>query len=358
MRFSTLSATAAIVAGVSALPQQIQPNAQPATALPVSAFLETPKFVTPLTLEEAMEKFKDAPSTNSTTMRLMAAKPATPASATCTNPRTRPEWETLGDSDKQAFVDAIKCLMKKPASGQFRGAQSRYEDVVTLHQTFTPQVHNNDIFLLWHRYLLWSFENILQTECGYSRSMPWWDEAKWAGNFQSSSVFSAKYFGGLTNGGCVTNGQFNSTSTTAHIGPGNSNRAHCISRNYNAATTQYCSYDYVNYCASLTDYHDMQNCNQGGPHAQGHNGIGGVMSDVYASPSDPVFWLHHGFVDHMYQQWQIKSSSRVSTTGVDGTDATGAALTMNTNILMTNLKPTVKLSQVVDTKSTTLCYTY
>ena len=82
------------------------------------------------------------------------------------------------------------------------------------------------------------------------------------------------------------------------------------------------------------------------------------MSDVYASPSDPVFWLHHGFVDHMYQNWQTQSASRVSTQAVDGRDANGAALTMNTNIFMTNLKPTVKLSQVVDTKSQLLCYTY
>ena len=82
------------------------------------------------------------------------------------------------------------------------------------------------------------------------------------------------------------------------------------------------------------------------------------MSDVYASPSDPIFWLHHGFVDYMYQQWQSQNDVRVSTTGVDGVDSTGNALTMNTNILMTNLKPTVKLNQVVNTQSSLLCYTY
>ena len=195
-----------MVAGVSALPQQIKPDAQPASALPVDAFLETPKWVTPLTLEEAQEKFRNAPTVNNPGFRLAAAPALTPASPTCSNPRFRPEWSTLSDASKQAFVDGIKCLMRRAPSGRFSGAQSRYEDLVVLHQTFTPQVHNNDIFLLWHRYYLWSFENLLQTECGYGGGIPWWNEARWAGNFQSSSVFSSRYFGSLTNGGCLTNG--------------------------------------------------------------------------------------------------------------------------------------------------------
>ena len=138
MRFSTLSATAAVVAGVSALPQQIQPNAPPAVALPVSAFLETPKWVTPLTLEEAMDKFKDAPNSNTTFMNFLAAQPASPASATCSNPRVRHEWDSLSDTDKQSYVDAVKCLMKKPATGKFSGSKSRYEDLGVASSDFHP----------------------------------------------------------------------------------------------------------------------------------------------------------------------------------------------------------------------------
>jgi tyrosinase len=35
----------------------------------------------------------------------------------------------------------------------------------------------------------------------------------------------------------------------------------------------------------------MAACAEGGAHAWGHNGIGAVMQDVYASPADPVFFL-------------------------------------------------------------------
>ena len=40
----------------------------------------------------------------------------------------------------------------------------------------------------------------------------------------------------------------------------------------------------------------MASCAEGGAHAWGHNGIGSVMQDTYASPADPVFFLHHGFI--------------------------------------------------------------
>jgi tyrosinase len=42
----------------------------------------------------------------------------------------------------------------------------------------------------------------------------------------------------------------------------------------------------------------------GGVHAAGHWQVGLNALDVYASPSDPVFWLHHAQVDRLWAIWQ------------------------------------------------------
>jgi tyrosinase len=41
-----------------------------------------------------------------------------------------------------------------------------------------------------------------------------------------------------------------------------------------------------------------------GMHAAGHFIMGGDASDLYSSPNDPVFFLHHAMVDYVYWIWQ------------------------------------------------------
>ncbi len=41
-----------------------------------------------------------------------------------------------------------------------------------------------------------------------------------------------------------------------------------------------------------------------GMHAAGHFTIGGDGTDLFASPNDPLFFLHHSMLDHLYWIWQ------------------------------------------------------
>jgi tyrosinase len=102
----------------------------------------------------------------------------------------------------------------------------------------------------------------------------------------------------------------------------------------------------------------MAACAEGGAHAYGHNGIGAVMGDVYASPGDPVFWLHHLFIDHNYRIWQNADPARITAAGVNGVDKFGNQLTMNTMIYVEGLRPDIAVRDIINTKSTTLCYRY
>jgi len=287
----------------------------------------------------------------------------------CANPAVRTEWSVFPTADRLAFIASIKCLMGKPASGKFAPAKNRYEDFVRLHQAMMPTVHNNDIFLIWHRYYLWAFEQTLMKECGLKKPMPWWDETKWTGRFSQSDMFTdTRYFGHMvaaSNGGpvCITSGAF--ANLVCNIGPGNSNTPHCMSRAVNAGNTGQVSANFVNTCNSRTSFSDMASCSQYGPHAYGHNGIGGVMSDVSASPSDPVFWMHHSFVDHSFRIWQNKGGfTRVE--NVNGKDINGNALSMGYVINIGGITgfPSVPIRSVMNTQSgvtiggRSFCYRY
>jgi len=325
----------------------VLPEPSLAPALPLNLFNNT--IVKPLTLEEALSFKKTeqpAPKTFATNIGILA---------TCANPRVRIEWDSYSTADRTAFVNAIKCLMGRPASGAFGQSRSRYEDFVALHQSLTPNVHGNAKFLIWHRYYLWTFEDVLRTECGFNRPIPWFDETKYAGRFSQSSVFSNEWFGAVGIGGnCVTNGQF--ANLRLNVGPGSGNTPHCLARNGDASKTANTNSAMVNACNSRTTYADMAGCSEGGAHAWGHNGIGAVMSDAYASPGDPVFFLHHAFIDRNFRIWQNASPSRQTTIG--GTDRVGNPLTLDTSVSVNGIRPNVVIRDILDTTSEKLCYKY
>jgi tyrosinase len=214
MRSSILSIIFAVAAGVAALPQSV-PTTPLAPALPIEQFENKQQFQRArlLTLEDVLAGAHKVNTTETPQEPEFNAFPDDMSiSATCSNPRVRQEWDSYSDGDRQAFISAIRCLQNRPSSGQFSQSKTRYEDLVALHQTLTPNIHSqldrpNAKFLIWHRYYLWAFEDILRSECGFDRNMPWFDETRYAGRFTQSSIFSSRWFGSANvNGNCVTDG--------------------------------------------------------------------------------------------------------------------------------------------------------
>ncbi|KAF1845022.1 Di-copper centre-containing protein [Cucurbitaria berberidis CBS 394.84] len=356
MRTSVLSASLAVVASVAALPQEL-PGIKIVLPLPLNIFAETPKLVTPVPFDVAVEKFKawNASVTIGDAQKRDNGESLLSTRATCGNIRVRKEWDSCSDNERQAFINGIKCLMSRGPSGQFSQSKSRYEDLVALHQTLTPNVHGNDKFLLWHRYYTWTFEDMMRTECGFNGALPWFDETRYAGRFDQSSIFSERWFGSINVGGnCVTNGQF--ANLAINVGPGSGNQLHCLARNNDGSKTANCNQAYVDQCNAFGDYHGMAECAEGGPHAWGHNGIGAVMQDTFGSPADPTFWLHHTFVDRNFRIWQNRDGGRVNS--ISGTDKAGNRLTLDTTINVYDMRRTVRIRDVLDTTAETLCYKY
>lgn len=71
------------------------------------------------------------------------------------------------------------------------------------------------------------------------------------------------------------------------------------------------------------------------------------MSDVSASPSDPIFWMHHLFVDHGFRIWQNADPSR--TTTINGNDHNGKPLTMDTMVSVGGIRPDVRIGDIMNT---------
>lgn len=61
---------------------------------------------------------------------------------------------------------------------------------------------------------------------------------------------------------------------------------------------------YVDECLAKTSYLKFWPCLESAPHVGGHGGVGGKMLDPIASPGDPLFYLHHTWLDKIFWEWQ------------------------------------------------------
>lgn len=93
------------------------------------------------------------------------------------------------------------------------------------------------------------------------------------------------------------------------------------------------------------------------------------MLDVYASPNDPLFWIHHTQLDYMWALWQKADKARLADIGGArtiegfGPDAEHAEpTTLDTPVWMGFMNEDVAVRAVMDTMNRdgqgVLCYEY
>ncbi|KAM0417165.1 hypothetical protein ACHAPT_012874 [Fusarium lateritium] len=284
--------------------------------------------------------------------------------STCnwSNVRVRREWNTFSKNEKKAYIDAVKCIQSKPAkspSSFAPGAKTRFDDWVATHLNQTQIIHYTGNFLVWHRYFTWLYEEALRNECGYKGTQPYWDWAITAvTGLSKSSIFDGSEYSmsgdgeyipnrpdiilgassGLPpvylptghGGGCVKSGPFKDMSV--NLGPAALDlpggevesrpnpldyNPRCLKRDLGDAVNR----RYANATSILSNIlkpknvHDFQMQMQGVPgsgdigiHGGGHYSLGGDPgNDVYTSPGDPAFYLHHAMIDRVWWIWQMLS---------------------------------------------------
>ncbi|SCN91481.1 related to monophenol monooxygenase [Fusarium fujikuroi] len=175
----------------------------------------------------------------------------------------------------------------------------------------------------------------------------WWDETRDAGNFIDSPLLDPDTgFGGNGTGPhhCVIDGPF--ANTTLHIGPGQSVSDHCLSRKVNEFNSTLGNETYVHECHSKTTYLDFWETTGYTTHGAGHSGVGGVMEDIDASPGDPLFYIHHAFIDRLWWKWQSEDpDSRLYQLGGSSTQGGTEELTLDYVMTTYEIRPNVTVKE-------------
>ncbi|KAH8844659.1 hypothetical protein MCOR27_009202 [Pyricularia oryzae] len=246
-----------------------------------------------------------------TSLLLVAGEP-------CTNPGQRHAWHTLSNADKKAYIDAELCLMAKPASLGLPGTRTKFDELQAIHQLQAYSTHHVGAFLPFHRLMMHAHETALRDDCGYTGRQPYWQEQLDAGRFSGSVVFDAATgFGGDGSGrdGCITDGPF--ANYTNSLGPGYAVTDHCIDRAIGDSVSTLSSQDNVDRCVGQTTWERAWACIESLPHVGGHAGVGRQMANGVSSPGDPLFYLHHTWLDKIYWDWQARDRP-VRTTTISG----------------------------------------
>ncbi|KAF9457315.1 hypothetical protein BDZ94DRAFT_1314333 [Collybia nuda] len=320
---------------------------------------------------------------------------------TCTNPIVRKEWRNLSNPEKSAYLNAVKCLQSKPAitpTSVAPGVVSRFEDLIVTHIQQTFSIHFVGHFLPWHRYMVAVYEKALRDECGLTTAHPYWDwtlDADTPTSFIQSPVFDSTYgFGGngpyvasppgsppgfevpgRTGGGCVADGPF--STMVVRMGPADdmSGNPRCLHRDFSPAfASQFLNAAITADTISKSDYgHFMRavegetNFEHSGIHGGGHYGVGGTLGeigDLYNSPSDPLFYMHHANLDRVWWSWQKKNlAARLTDISgpiniLDYDNALGGNVTLSFPLSMGLNGPDVTIEDVMDIRGDTLCYDY
>ncbi|KAI5777134.1 hypothetical protein EDC01DRAFT_714096 [Geopyxis carbonaria] len=304
-----------------------------------------------------------------TVAALVAATFAAPAPvvekrAACTNPLQRKAWQSLTDAEKKAYLDAELCLMWQKPSAGFPAAVSRFDDLVKAHQLQSDLVHQDAYFLPFHRLHMHAHELLLRTECGYKGAQPYWDETSDAGKFTSSEIFDAALgFGGdgTGTGNCIATGPF--ANYTLHTGPGYENTAHCIQRELSDRSSLASGQSYIDTCMAMGSFAQAWPCIELMPHSGGHGGVGGEMVNPISSPGDPLFYMHHTWLDRVWWLWQqeglparLKDFSGYTTPRKPATGWVNATLKDTLN--MFGIIPNATVADVMDPLGELMCFEY
>ncbi|WP_420167302.1 tyrosinase family protein [Streptomyces violaceoruber] len=234
---------------------------------------------------------------------------------------TRKNQRDLTRTEKRRLVDAILKLKRL----------GRYDDFVVMHREYyvmdterrSRPAHMTPSFFPWHRQYLLEFEKALQrVDAGVS--VPYWDWTR--DNTPTSSLWAEDFLGGNGRPGDrrVTTGPFAYAAGNWSVGRGVTDE-HYLTRNFGRPGSNPVSLPTGDDLArALKDpVYDTEPwnsvCTQGfrnrvegwgirgvrtvGLHNRVHQWVGGPMAGA-ASPEDPVFWLHHSFIDLIWDRWR------------------------------------------------------
>lgn len=351
--------------------------------------------------EEVLQLLQDAESSDN-------AKRA-PGACTLAKATIRKDWAAMCPKERKKYIEAVKCFQSKPSISDPNwapGARSRFDDFVAIHIDKTREIHGTGNFLTWHRHFTWAYEQALKKECGYQGAQPYWNWFANQDDITKSPVYDGSEYSmgsqgayfkheglwagrGLVllppgeGGGCSLSGPFKDMEVRlGPVSPGmkalpiNPNgplgyNPRCLRRDITNTPMEYMTAENLYNLTLGTASRNVgifQDELQGRPndlfigiHASGHFVSGGEASDVYSSPVDPTFYLHHAMVDRLYWIWQslhpLQAKTVAGTITISNTPPSRDALPTDILDIGVNGKK-IQLQEAWDTLAGPYCYIY
>jgi tyrosinase-like protein len=177
----------------------------------------------------------------------------------------RKNYRSLTDGERDRFVQALFHVKSTGVVDQLAEIHARH---------FNHGIHRSSHFLPWHREMLLRFEDALRTHHP-DVTIPYWDSTV---DRSPSDPLWSNYF----------LGQFDSAwGLNRALGSGPLSTQQEVEANQGRST-----YD--------TFWPELENPIHNRPHVW----VEGVMA-MAASPGDPVFYLHHCWIDMLWARWQL-----------------------------------------------------
>jgi Common central domain of tyrosinase len=193
----------------------------------------------------------------------------------------RKDQAKLSDAEWTALIEAIDRLhgsqAPSPAYRQFVGV---HNDAMTTAEGMTWAVHTMQgmgmvgrNFLAWHRQYLLRFERQLQKVAGKPVAVPYWN---WLRNPEIPEP--------LADAALLRRWSVKRGTWTPDFLP---------------------TRGIVNAVLREDGYRAFQSDLEA-IHGGAHNAVGGDMAKA-RSPNDPLFWLHHAYIDRLFARWQAST---------------------------------------------------
>lgn len=226
---------------------------------------------------------------------------------------------SLKGPEKSAFVSAVLKLKNNVDSVLHPGKQKRYDDFVEVHKNamvagpamLMPMPHGSSLFFPWHRVMLRQFELALQAAAGNtSMSLPYWDWQR-AG---ASDPFTDDFLGGdgdASQKAHVVTGPFAASGGKFPIRVWDKKKGDpALRREFGEDPSAWLpTHSQITTGLAKHPYYPGAGSFEGTAedllHNPVHRWVGGNMAEA-TSPNDPVFFLHHAFLDQLWEQWKTQ----------------------------------------------------
>jgi len=187
----------------------------------------------------------------------------------------RKNYRSLTKAERDRFVSALKHV-------KGTGLVDQYAKMHSTH--FFMGIHRSSHFLPWHREFLLRFERALQQH-DPGVTLPYWDSS--VDNSPANPLWDNAFLG-----------QFN-----AAWGLGRALGSDVLPTQQMVEDNQLRN-SYSTFWPEL----------EGSIHNPPHRWVGGIMAGA-ASPGDPVFYLHHAWIDLLWARWQRRTGAPFESSG-------------------------------------------